>query len=733
MATIPISNVTRRAVYAPSGAGGVGPYAFTFEILANTDIAVYKDDTLLTLTTHYTVTINANGTGSVLINATGLALSPTSPTQYAIIGNRTIARSTDFTTGGDFFANTLNDELDQQTIFAQQNSEGLNRALQAPQTDPTTINMTLPAKATRASKTLTFDANGDPSAGVSAADVANAVTYAANAAASATAAAASASAASSSASAASGSASTASTQATNASASASSATSSASSAGSSASTAGTQASNASTSATNAAASASAASSSASAASTSASNASTSATNAAASASTATTQAAAASTSATNAASSAAAAAASAASGMYSAVQDKSANYTVVAGDAGDLIRVTTTSGNITITLPAISTVSDGFKVAIVKWTVDANTVTVARSGSDTINGATSATIGVQYSSITFVADFETDQWFAASSGLGTSNVSVDAFSGNNSTVAFTLSSDPGSENNTQVYVSGVYQEKNTYSVSGTTLTFSTAPPTGTSNIEVVFSTPLAIGTPSDGTVTTAKIAASAVNLTSQVTGALPVANGGTGLTTVPHTVQVFTSGSGTYTSPAGVKSIRVTLIGGGGGGGGINGSGAAGGGGGGATALFLYPSGFAAQTGYAYAIGAGGAGGVNTSASTGSTGGSTTFTIGATTVTAAGGAGGSGSLGGTAAGGLGGTATNGTVNIEGGGGGMSEGPRFIGGIGGSSTMGGGARQAFGTATTGGNYGGGGAGAVNNAALAGGAGAGGIIIVEEFYI
>jgi hypothetical protein len=69
-----------------------------------------------------------------------------------------------------------------------------------------------------------------------------------------------------------------------------------------------------------------------------------------------------------------------------------------------------------------------------------------------------------------------------------------------------LSADPGSENNTQVYVSGVYQEKDTYSVSGTTLTFSTAPPTGTSNIEVVSSSPLAIGTPSDGTVTTAKLA-----------------------------------------------------------------------------------------------------------------------------------------------------------------------------------------------------------------------------------
>jgi hypothetical protein len=162
---VPISNVTRRAVYAPSGAGGAGPYAFTFEILAATDIAVYKDDVLLTLTTHYTVTINANGTGSVTITAAGLALSPTSPTQYAIVGNRTIARTTDFTTGGDFFANTLNDELDQQTIFNQQNSEGLQRALVAPQTDPTTINMILPRATLRANKTLGFDASGNPSLG----------------------------------------------------------------------------------------------------------------------------------------------------------------------------------------------------------------------------------------------------------------------------------------------------------------------------------------------------------------------------------------------------------------------------------------------------------------------------------------------------------------------------------------------------------------------------------------
>jgi hypothetical protein len=161
---VPISNVLRRIVFAASG---TGPYAFTFEILAETDIAVYKDDTLLTLTTDYLVTINANGTGSVTLIAT-----PVGATQIAIVGSRAIQRTTDFVTGGDFFANTVNDEMDSLTIFAQQNAEAVGRALQAPQTDPTTIDMTLPRAADRANKYLAFDANGDPQAGETAVEVA---------------------------------------------------------------------------------------------------------------------------------------------------------------------------------------------------------------------------------------------------------------------------------------------------------------------------------------------------------------------------------------------------------------------------------------------------------------------------------------------------------------------------------------------------------------------------------
>ena len=61
---------------------------------------------------------------------------------------------------------------------------------------------------------------------------------------------------------------------------------------------------------------------------------------------------------------------------------------------------------------------------------------------------------------------------------------LNTFNGDGSTTAFTLTLDPVHENNTMVYVGGVYQPKGTYSVSGTTLTFSEAPPSATGNIEV---------------------------------------------------------------------------------------------------------------------------------------------------------------------------------------------------------------------------------------------------------
>jgi hypothetical protein len=67
---------------------------------------------------------------------------------------------------------------------------------------------------------------------------------------------------------------------------------------------------------------------------------------------------------------------------------------------------------------------------------------------------------------------------------GSPNIEVENESGNGSTTAFTLTSEPATKNNLQIYIDGVYQSKLNYSVSGTTLTFTTAPPSGTNNIEI---------------------------------------------------------------------------------------------------------------------------------------------------------------------------------------------------------------------------------------------------------
>ena len=71
------------------------------------------------------------------------------------------------------------------------------------------------------------------------------------------------------------------------------------------------------------------------------------------------------------------------------------------------------------------------------------------------------------------------------SGVGAAEYLVQNFTGTGLQTIFTLSSASLGENFTFVYINGVYQQKNTYTISGTTLTFSQAPP-NTSSIEVMF-------------------------------------------------------------------------------------------------------------------------------------------------------------------------------------------------------------------------------------------------------
>jgi len=168
MADIPIDAIPRRVQF--TGNTGLGPFAFTFNILAAADIAVYKNATLLTITTDYTVSLNANGTGSVTLTGAGSGTALVATDYLTIIGDLPLARTTDFTTAGDLLASALNDQLDASVVMTQQISERVDRALRQ---DPNDVDgdMTIPEKTARLGKMLRFNATtGNPEA-VSEADI----------------------------------------------------------------------------------------------------------------------------------------------------------------------------------------------------------------------------------------------------------------------------------------------------------------------------------------------------------------------------------------------------------------------------------------------------------------------------------------------------------------------------------------------------------------------------------
>ena len=72
----------------------------------------------------------------------------------------------------------------------------------------------------------------------------------------------------------------------------------------------------------------------------------------------------------------------------------------------------------------------------------------------------------------------------------TSTTHIDEFNGNGSTTAFTLTRTPAANTaaNYAVFVDNVYQRYGSsyaYTVSGSTITFTSAPPSGTNNIQVI--------------------------------------------------------------------------------------------------------------------------------------------------------------------------------------------------------------------------------------------------------
>lgn len=80
---------------------------------------------------------------------------------------------------------------------------------------------------------------------------------------------------------------------------------------------------------------------------------------------------------------------------------QTSNYTITTSDT--VVFANATSNNVTITLPAASS-SAGYRFYVKRTDSSAHTCTIARSGSDTIDGQTSLTLDLQYTCLSLVSD-----------------------------------------------------------------------------------------------------------------------------------------------------------------------------------------------------------------------------------------------------------------------------------------------------------------------------------------
>ena len=321
----------------------------------------------------------------------------------------------------------------------------------------------------------------------------------------------------------------------------------------------------------------------------------------------------------------------------------------------------------------------------------------------------------------FIGNTNTTQSFAPA---------IDYFNGDGTTVAFTLSRPVASVAQVQAVINNVPQNPSSaFSVSGNTITFTSAPSSGTSNIYVYYTSPITqVVQPSVGTI--AKLQLDIANLNG--TGALQLPTGTTAER--PTGVAGYIRANSTTGEPEWYDAVNaawlpfrtgpnysvsyLVISGGGGGGSNI-------GGGGGAGGYLASTANLTVGTLYSIVVGAGGAGNSSITAP-GVTGSNSSLGVVASSL-----GGGGGSSAGT-----GGTATSGG---SGGGGSYffttpasgTSGQGFAGGncfnnLGGAGGGGAGGNTAAGIAATV-NTGGGGGGGGN--AAAGGNGGSGVVILS----
>lgn len=149
-----VSSETRRV--QATGNGVTTAYNFNFEIFDEDDLSVYVGTTLKTIVTHYTVSGVGNNNGGTVTFVT----APANGAIVTLASNMPIERTSTFGTGGAFKASTVNDEFDRLVAMINEIDGNLGRTVRLPITDGN-ITVELPVAADRASKFMSFDADGN--------------------------------------------------------------------------------------------------------------------------------------------------------------------------------------------------------------------------------------------------------------------------------------------------------------------------------------------------------------------------------------------------------------------------------------------------------------------------------------------------------------------------------------------------------------------------------------------
>ncbi len=152
----------------------------------------------------------------------------------------------------------------------------------------------------------------------------------------------------------------------------------------------------------------------------------------------------------------------------------------------DYVQARTAAGTDSAATQAMIDSSIGFQVdsAYIQLRQSGGAITVQEEGSSLSTSAT--TLNFVGDNVTATGSGAT-KTITITGGSGTTgtinNVSTSSFSGDNSTKAFTLTEAPADSDDAFVFVNGLLQHTNTYSISGTTLTLDSAPDSS-SEIEV---------------------------------------------------------------------------------------------------------------------------------------------------------------------------------------------------------------------------------------------------------